>query len=247
METKPNSSNKMNFFMGFFAGLASVSVIGFFVLLVMIFTGNNDGEVLAGARAGTADNNDAAAAEIVDEGETAAQPVRSISEDDHYTGNLNAPVQLIIYDDFECPFCLRHEETVKQIRSAYGDDQVAIAYRHFPLSFHASAQKAAEASECAAEQGKFFEMADELFALQGLGTMSVDNFKAAAKKLGLNTSKFNTCLDDGQYAQKIRTQLTEGVSFGVQGTPGNFLNGQLVSGAVPFEQFQAAIDSILAQ
>jgi len=235
----------MNFFMGFFAGLASVSVIGFFVLLGVIFAGGNDNKVVTDVKAGTADNG-VAAAEIIEDQPT-ANPVRPISDDDHFTGDANAPVQLIVYDDFECPFCLRHEDTIKQIRSTYGEDEVAIAYRHFPLSFHESAQKAAEASECAGEQGKFFDMADELFALQESGSMSVANFKAAAKTLGLNTSKFDKCLDSNQYAQQIGAQQAEGASFGVEGTPGNFLNGQLVSGAVPFAQFKAAIDSILAQ
>ncbi|OGF32302.1 hypothetical protein A2533_00495 [Candidatus Falkowbacteria bacterium RIFOXYD2_FULL_35_9] len=243
MEKQKNES-KVNFFLGFFAGLAVISMIGFFVLLAMVISG---GESTTGVvQAGNDDSN-----LVIDNTDTADQPqnvvaVKPISDDDYVKGDPNADVQLIIYDDFECPYCLNHEATVNKIVDEYGD-KVAIAFRHFPLSFHPNAQKAAEAYECGAEQGKFWEMKNKLFDLNESGTMSVANYKKAAVELKLNTSQFNTCLDSGQYASKIASQQQDAITFGVEGTPGNFLNGQLVSGALPFEQFKPVIDQILAQ
>jgi len=237
-ENRKDGTSKVNFFLGFFAGLAAISVVGFLILLGVMFT--NPGAEQPVAVAGepsvvTPPTN-----------EPTAQTVRSIGKDDHILGDIKAPVQIIIYDDFECPFCLRHEDTLKQVRDAYGDD-VVMAYRHFPLSFHESAQKAAEASECAADQGRFWEMHDQIYTDQGNGTMGVDQFKKDAKNLGLNTSKFNDCLDSGKYVEEVNKDLSDGVTFGVQGTPGNFINGQAISGAVPFAQFKAIIDATLAQ
>ena len=160
-------------------------------------------------------------------------------------GDPNAKVVLIEYSDFECPYCLRHQETMQQIAAAYGS-QIAIAFRHFPLtSIHPQAQKAAEASECAAEQGKFWEMHDKIFEANAAGTMSVAKWKELAGSLGLKTEQFNSCLDSGKYAAKISQEAGEGAAAGVQGTPATFINGQLVSGAVPYEQFKQMIDGSL--
>jgi protein-disulfide isomerase len=233
-------SGKFTFFLGFFAGLALISVVGFLLLIGMMF-GNRESVDLAASAGDTQ-----VVADTTQTQDTVAEPVRAISADDHYKGNLNAPIQLIVYDDFECPYCLKHEDTLKQVLETYGD-KVVMAYRHYPLSFHENAQKAAEASECAAEQGKFWEMHDKIFEAQGTKTLGVDQFKKIAKTLGLNTAKFNECLDSGKYLDKINADLADGVKFGVQGTPGNFVNGIAVSGAYPFEQFQQIIDSLLAQ
>lgn len=232
-----NKGGKMNFWLGFFAGLAVVSLIGFSIMLGMFLKGES---TEAGTKVvPTVDNTQTG-------NEQQVVPVRAIGEDEYVLGDRKAKVQIIVYDDFECPYCLRHNDTMKQIRSTYGD-KVAITYRHFPLSFHENAQKAAEAAECAGEQGKFFEMIEKLFVANENGTMGVAQFKSDAVTLKLNASKFNECLDSGKYAQLINAQMEEGFTFGVSGTPGTFVNGQLVSGAVPFAQFQAAIDSILAQ
>jgi len=234
------NSSKVNFFLGFFAGLALISVVGFFVLLGLMMGGakNTDSVVQAGNEKPSvvADQPSGQVAQV--------KPVRAIDKNDHYVGKLNAPVQLIIYDDFECPFCLRHEDTVKQLMADYGD-KIVLSYRYFPLSFHKYAQKAAEAAECAAAQGKFFEMKDKLFALQKASDMGVDQFKKAAQELKLNTGKFNDCLDKGTFAQKIADEANEGSTFGVEGTPGNFVNGQFVSGALPYSQFKTIIDGML--
>src|SRR3989344_5132164 len=165
-----------------------------------------------------------------------------IAEDDNFVkGNKDSKVAIVEYSDFECPFCARaHSDALAQIKNAYSDEEVSIIYRHFPLSFHPNAQKAAEASECAAEQGKFTEMHDLLFESGVVG--GVATFKQYAQQSGLNTGQFNTCLDSGKYAQKISAQMQEGSTLGVQGTPGFFVgsgdNGfALISGAQLFAAF----------
>jgi protein-disulfide isomerase len=123
--------------------------------------------------------------------------------------------------------------------------KVKLVFRHFPLtSIHPNAQKAAEASECANDQGKFWEMHDKMFADQN--NLGVDNLKTMAKSLGLSTSKFNDCLDSGKYTQKVTASENEGAQYGVQGTPATFVNGTLVSGALPYDSFKQVIDSALA-
>jgi protein-disulfide isomerase len=166
----------------------------------------------------------------------AVRPVRPIDESDHIWGDLNAPVKLIIYDDFQCPFCARFYDTVEEIKKEFGD-KVVIAFRHFPLRFHLHAYPAALASECAAEQGKFWEMYAKLFADNKAGRLDKNQFKQDAVDLGLDQAKFNQCLDTEKYKDKIQAQMVEGRNFGVNGTPGNFINGEPVPGAIPFEDF----------
>ncbi len=163
--------------------------------------------------------------------------LRPADETDHIWGDLNAPVQLIIYDDFECPFCARFYDTVNQIKEHFGD-KVVVVFRHFPLRFHPNAMNAALASECAAEQGKFWEMYDKIFADNKAGRLSVEQLKKDAKDLGLDLVKFNQCLYTKKYKDKIERQMLEGRNAGVTGTPGNFVNGRPVPGAYPFEDFK---------
>jgi len=176
-----------------------------------------------------------------------------LSADDNYIkGSFGggAKVTVVEYSDFECPFCARaYTDAVAGIKSSYSDEDVAMVYRHFPLtSIHHQAQKAAEASECAGEQGKFIEMHDMLFE-QGVSG-SVESFKQYASTLGLDTTKFNSCLDTGKYAKEIQDDLKEGSSQGVQGTPGFLIivdgKGTIISGAQPFTVFKQAIDAALA-
>lgn len=162
--------------------------------------------------------------------------VRAIDETDHFLGDLDAPVQLIIYDDFECPFCAQFYKTTEQIKEHFGD-QIVIAFRHFPLSFHPLAMPAALSSECAAEQGKFWQMYDRLFADNMDKKMNILQFKQDAVDIGLDAAQFNQCLDQEEYKDKIFAQMAEGKLAGVNGTPGNFVNGQSLPGAYPFEDF----------
>ncbi len=183
------------------------------------------------------DNLEAAKKQAIEEAASASsRPVRQIDDSDHILGNISAPVQLIIYDDFECPFCADFYDTVKQIKEYFGK-QVVIAFRHYPLSFHSLAMPAALASECASEQGKFWEMYDLLFTANKENNLSAAYFKEAADDLGLDLVQFNQCFDTEKYKDKIQAQFIEGKNFGVSGTPGNFINGEPAPGAVPFEDF----------
>ena len=236
-----NQSTKANFLLGLFMGMAGVSVLAFFGLLIAIFShGQSVNLVDQAAATGT----DAAAAQAGDTAQPAAGPVPAVTADDHVTGGKNAKVTLIIYTDFECPYCLKHYDVTKELMKKYGD-KIKIVVRNYPLSFHANAQKAAEASECAAEQGKFWQMYDALFAANRAKTMSVDQWKAEAKKLGLDTKKFNTCLDSGKDAAKVKAEQDGGLSAGVEGTPATFINGKMLSGAMPIESYTAEIDPLL--
>lgn len=176
----------------------------------------------------------------------AAAPVDiTVTTADHMRGGENAKVTIVEYSDFECPFCARAHPTVKQVMDTYGDD-VRIVYRHFPLSFHPQAQKAAEASECAADQGKFWEMHDLMFENQEALASGVTQFKQWAAQLKLNTTKFNSCLDSGEKASIVQAHADEGAALGVTGTPGFFVNGISVVGAQPFSVFKQIIDQELA-
>lgn len=176
---------------------------------------------------------------------TPAAPAQlSITDSDHIRGNKNAPVVLVEFSDLECPFCSRHHPTMQSIVKKYGDN-IAWVYKHYPLSFHPQAMPAALASECAAEQGKFWEFTDAVFAEQP--RLSEPNFlKEVAQKLKLNTSKFDSCVSSQKYKDKIAAQQQEGTSNGVDGTPATFINGKLVSGAVPETSLTQMIDAALA-
>ncbi|MDP2736480.1 MAG: DUF3098 domain-containing protein [bacterium] len=164
------------------------------------------------------------------------QTVVPINEADHVWGDVKAPVQIIVYSDFECPFCVRFAQTMKQIEENFKDN-VAITFRHYPLFGHPDAKSAAEASECAGEQGKFWEMHDKLFADNAAGRMSVEQFKQDAVDLGLNQEQFNQCLDNGKYKDKIAEQKNQGDKAGATGSPTIFVNGNIYPGAYPFEDF----------
>ena len=166
------------------------------------------------------------------------KPVRPVDETDHLWGDKNAAVQLIVYDDFECPFCAEFYDTLEKIKAEF-KGKVAIAYRHYPLAMHPNALAAAQASECAAEQGKFWEMYSKLFAENKAGRMSSEQFKIDAKDLGLDQVKFSQCLDTEKYKNKILEQMLEGKNAGVTGTPTVFVNGNIYPGAYPFEDFIA--------
>lgn len=159
-------------------------------------------------------------------------------------GPDDAKVTIVEFSDFECPFCSRVNPTVQQVMDAY-PGQVKVVFRHFPLSFHPNAQKAGEASMCAHDQGKFWEMHDVLFENQK--ALDVQSLKNHAKGLGLDTAAFDSCLDSGKHAATVRADMAAGEAAGVSGTPAFFVNGVPLSGAVPFEQFKTVIDDELAQ
>jgi protein-disulfide isomerase len=154
-------------------------------------------------------------------------------------GPEKAKVTIVEFSDFECPFCGRGHATLARVLETYRD-QVRVVYRQFPLDFHPRAQKAAEASLCAGEQGRFWELHDRMFADQA--KLEVAQLKAAARELKLDGDRFDNCLDAGAQGAAVEADVKAGQALGVQGTPAFFVNGVFLNGAVPFEQFKATID-----
>jgi len=158
-------------------------------------------------------------------------------------GAKAAPVTIVEFSDFQCPFCSRAEETIAKVMKEY-DGKVRLVYRDFPLPFHPQAQKAAEAAQCAADQGKYWPMHEKLFASQQ--ALDPSALKGYAKELGLDEAKFGKCLDSGEKAKMIEASKQAGEKVGVTGTPAFFVNGYQLTGAQPFEEFKTIIDGELA-
>lgn len=160
-------------------------------------------------------------------------------------GPEDAPVTLVEFSDFECPFCYRVIPTLDQVRETYGD-QVRIVYRQFPLnSIHAHAQITAEASLCADAQGRFWEMHDAIFERRG--RVDAEGLKQMAAELELDTEAFGICLDERQFEDRVRDDFEAGRRAGVTGTPALFINGRFLNGAQPFAVVSRIIDDELAR
>ena len=168
----------------------------------------------------------------------------AVGQDDPVRGNRDAAVTIVEFSDYQCPFCARVNPALAKVRETYGD-KVRIVFKDFPLPNHPQAPKAAEAAHCAAEQGKYWEMHDAMFANQR--ALEVPALKQSATALGLDMAKFNRCLDSGQYASKVAAGAEQGEKLGVNSTPTLYINGRALIGAVPFEHFKAIIDEELAR
>lgn len=233
-----NGNPKLMFVFGFVSGVALLSLLTSGTLLTKAGGNTTANAVAANTVVNTIQPTPTP---------TAAAPksaVPAVTAADHIRGNKDAKVVLIEYADFQCPYCVRHHPTMEKLMDEYGED-VAWVFRHFPLSFHDEAQPAAVASECASEQGKFWEFADALYAEDA--NLGEDFYIATATELGLNAATFESCLGSGKYDDLIDTQTAAGSAAGVTGTPATFVNGSLVSGAVPYATLKASIDAILAK
>ncbi len=189
------------------------------------------------------------------------QIIRNISlDDDPLMGNPDASITIIEFSDFQCPFCAKfHEDTLPQLEENYiSTGKVNFVYRDFPIqSIHPNAIPAALASECADDQGKFWEMHDMIFENQGTWQgleilQSVSLFKQYAIELGLNDDEFDSCIDSGEHLEEIRGDLDDGRNYGVTGTPGFFVGNEEIGftkliGAQPFSSFQKVIESQLSR
>ncbi|GEL72806.1 DsbA family protein [Myxococcus virescens] len=157
-------------------------------------------------------------------------------------GDKNAPVTIVAFSDFECPFCSRVVPTLKQLEDQYGG-KIKVAFKNQPLPFHANAKLAAAAALAAHEQGKFWEYHDKLFANQrALDRASLEKY---AQELGLNVDKFKAALDQGKFNAQIEADMAQASQLGANGTPTFFINGRTLVGAVPVDAFKRVIDEEL--
>jgi protein-disulfide isomerase len=157
-------------------------------------------------------------------------------------GGKDAPIVIIAFSDFECPYCKMGENTVDQVREKYGE-KIRFVHRDYPLPFHANAHVASQAARCAGDQGKYCEYYDGLWKSSGLARAQLDTL---AGELSLDSEKFGTCLTSEKYKAQIDADLEAGASVGVNGTPAFFVNGRMLSGAQPLEAFETIIDEELA-
>src|SRR5262249_23608448 len=173
------------------------------------------------------------------------EPLRLTIETAGYPslGPNNAPITIIEFSDFECPFCGGLFPTLKQIEKEYAD-KVRVVYRQFPLTtVHPHAEKAAEASLCALEQQHFWEFHDSMFSNQR--ELTVDDLKKRAVDMKLDTGKFNECIDSGRQVAAIQKDVQEGSRAGVTGTPAMFINGRFLSGNQPYQAIKDVIEDEL--
>ncbi len=158
-------------------------------------------------------------------------------------GNRNAPVMLIEFADYECPYCQKVAADITKLAGEFGD-KLAVTFKDFPLPMHAHAEKAAEAAQCAAEQGKFWEYHDTLFRTKQL---DVDQLKEHAQALHLDQTQFSNCLDSGAQATLVQKEREEGMKLGLSGTPSFFINGHFVSGALDYATLRQMITQQLTE
>jgi protein-disulfide isomerase len=160
-------------------------------------------------------------------------------------GPADAPVTIVEFSDFQCPFCARAGPIVKQLNARY-PEQVRIVYRHFPLdSIHPRARPAAEAAACADEQGAFWPYHDLIFA--NMRALSDEDLARYAEEVGIDSEKFAQCVAEGRHRDQVERDLQEGRRVGVSGTPAFFVNGRMLGGAQPLEEFVRLIEDELQQ
>jgi protein-disulfide isomerase len=231
---------KSNFILGIAVGIAAVSLIGFTVMFVMY--SQKDIKDIANSKETdqvAEDNPSPTPTPTPTPGKTNI----SVTDSDHARGNKDAKITIVEFSDIQCPYCSRFHDTMKQVVENYPND-VRWVYKHFPLDqLHPYARKAAEATECAGEQNKFWEYLDYLFDNQA-SIKSTEYLSTAASSVGLNTSTFDSCLSSGKMASKVNNDYSQGRQAGVTGTPGSVINGELVKGALPFESIKAKIDAL---
>jgi len=235
--------SKSTFWLGFATAILTLGTLGFILLGGCLLSGkcNADGFALGGGKDIVVNTNDS--------GTPTAQAtsVPAVSDDDHKLGPENAEITLVEYSDFECPYCGTFHPTLQEVMKNY-EGKIRWVYRHFPLSFHPNALPAANAAECASEQGKFWEFADKFFANQD--KLGDAYYRQLAGEFGLNVSKWEDCYKTQKYNDKIQSQAAAGGAAGVTGTPGSFIVGKdgkaiPIQGALPYASVAQAIDQLL--
>ena len=237
------ASPKFTFTFGILIGIAIISTVAFFVTLSL-----NLGGEPAGAE------KQAVVPTAAGEVPTPVEEIVTVNVADmdlsnvYVRGDKSAPVTIVEYSDFECPFCSSFHTTMEQIMEDYEGD-VKWVWKHYPLSFHPEAEPAANAAECAGEQGKFWEYADGLYTNQT--ALGETTYNQIAADLGLDTSAFSQCLTANKFADLFTSDLSEGTSIGINGTPGNVIfheddsTGEIIAGAYPYETIASKIEALL--
>ncbi|MBI2112470.1 DsbA family protein [Candidatus Woesearchaeota archaeon] len=174
--------------------------------------------------------------------------MNSLADDDPFLGKEDAPITIIEFSDYECPFCARfYQQTLSSIKEEYiKTGKVKFVYRDFPLSFHQQAEPAAIAANCAGDQGKYFEFHDKIFSNGGAGGKNEVDYKKWARELSLDLAAWETCIKDPKQRQELQKDIADGSAAGISGTPGFVINGKLISGAQPFSVFQQVIEAELS-
>lgn len=167
-------------------------------------------------------------------------------QDDATFGKADANVKIFLFSDFQCPYCRMFWNTFREVMKQYGD-RALFDYKHFPLSFHAQANNAALASECALEQNKFWEYGDKLYASQSdwSNAQGTQKFKDYARQAGLNAVQFNQCMENRKYQNRIDADKEESNNFGISGTPSTFVGSQFKNGIISADDLKAAIEAEL--
>jgi protein-disulfide isomerase len=162
-------------------------------------------------------------------------------------GSESAPVTIVEFTDYECSMCgMYFEQTYPQIHRKYVETGIVrVVVRNFPIKSHPQAHKAAEAAECAGDQGNYWEMHRKLFENQA--SLSVDNYKQWAREIGLDGTSFDECLDSGAMVEEVKKDIADGSSYGLPGTPVFFINGRMLVGAQSFEAFESVIQKELQE
>ncbi len=173
--------------------------------------------------------------------------VNASIDDDSLLGNESAPVTIVMFSEFQCPFSGKFaNEVFPELKTRFIDSGIVnIVFRDFPLGFHPLAHNISEAAECAHEQGFFWEFHDELFIEQE--SISETRFIELANNLGLNMIQFTDCYESGKYYDEVDNDLNDGLDYGVTGTPTFFINGHLIVGALPIEEFENVINYALSE
>lgn len=242
------ASPKLTFMFGIIAGVALAVIVGLAIFLPRSTSTSKTTNTTG--TAGAATNTAAAAPTFKD--------VAPISKDEYIRGDKNAKLTLVSYTDLECPFCKTFHPTLKQLLTDY-DGQVNVIFRNYPLSFHANAPKQAEAALCVGKLGgadDYWSYVDKIFertTSNGTGFALAD-LGPLAKEVGVDQTKFQTCLDGGEMAQKIKDDMADGNAGGVTGTPSTLIvdpkTGKTLSGipgAYPLDQAKTFIDEALTQ
>lgn len=248
---KPNSKNMMtkNFskvaLIALILSLLATGLAGFSIIKAQKAT-LSEGEFLAKVEKGIEGYIDKQ--REAQNGAEQTGPIDVSIDDDAIKGDKNAPVTIVEFSDFECPFCERfYTNTLPDLISEYIEKgKVRFVYRDFPLSFHRNARAASLAAECAKEQGGddvYFRFHNKLYENQA--GFDPENFKKWASEMGLKGTQFNECLDSEKYASEVDKDFQDGQQYGVTGTPAFFINGRRISGAQPFSVFKSIIDEEL--